>query len=190
MTFYRVDGLSLRSAEPSPPYQVEGAGSWALGGEVAVLQEAFLEVTINGEPGIVLESGRSPPTARLPNLSIELAHRDPPSPLRVYSLTLVVRPSDAPPPARFLRADSNGDGGVDISDPIHTLLWLFAGGGAPGCLDAADADDTGAVDVTDPIAALDWLFRGGPAPPPPGPHACGLDAGASLGCEQSPLCPL
>ena len=31
----------------------------------------------------------------------------------------------------FRRGDSNGDGALDISDPIYTLQFLFTGGQAP-----------------------------------------------------------
>ena len=36
--------------------------------------------------------------------------------------------------ATFFSADSNGDGSLDISDPVHVLNYLFLGGTAPVCL--------------------------------------------------------
>jgi hypothetical protein len=60
----------------------------------------------------------------------------------------------------FVRGDSNGDGSVDISDPICLLGFLFLGGPAPGCADAADADDSGILDITDAVTALTTLFLG------------------------------
>jgi hypothetical protein len=84
----------------------------------------------------------------------------------------------------FSRGDANGDGGVDISDPVAVLRYLFAGGQPPACLDAADADDSGTVDVTDPVYVLRFLFRGGPAMPPPYPDP-GEDASPDdLDCER------
>ncbi|MGQ9591777.1 MAG: hypothetical protein ACUVYA_15955 [Planctomycetota bacterium] len=67
----------------------------------------------------------------------------------------------------FIRGDSNRDGRVDVSDPVHTLRWLFLAGAEPACADAADANDDGAIDVSDPIAVLGHLFLGAGALPEP-----------------------
>ena len=67
----------------------------------------------------------------------------------------------------FVRGDSNGDGGVNISDPTFTLNHLFLGAARPWCLDAADANDDGKLDISDAIATLQYLFLGGAALPPP-----------------------
>jgi hypothetical protein len=75
----------------------------------------------------------------------------------------------------FRRGDPDGSGTIDLSDAIGVLSWLFLGGPAPGCQDAADADDDGAIDLSDPIAILGFLFLGAGAPPAPGPDACGED---------------
>jgi hypothetical protein len=74
----------------------------------------------------------------------------------------------------FVRGDSNGDGRVDISDPVHTLNFLFLGGQVLRCRRSGDGDDNGKLEITDPIYVLNHLFLGGPAPPSPYP-ACGLD---------------
>ncbi|MBI4606606.1 MAG: hypothetical protein HY721_31980 [Planctomycetes bacterium] len=84
-------------------------------------------------------------------------------------------PDACTPPVGFLRGDANGDGGINISDPIHVLSYLFLGGPVPGCPDAADGDDSGDLNITDGIFSLSWLFLGGPAPPDPGPSMCGVD---------------
>jgi len=75
---------------------------------------------------------------------------------------------------QFLRSDSNNDGKGDLSDAVWTLNYLFTGGPAPRCLEAADANDIGTVDLSDPIYHLNFLFQGGPAPPAPFPDK-GLD---------------
>ena len=92
--------------------------------------------------------------------------------------------------ARFVRGDSNGDGGIDISDPTYTLRHLFMGGPGSTCADAADANDDGEVTLSDVIYSLSYTFRGDSAPPAPFPD-CGLDGGgdeldcltATAGCE-------
>src|SRR4029453_9175297 len=60
----------------------------------------------------------------------------------------------------FKRADANADGKVDISDPVYTLAYSFAGGGEPPCLRAADANDSGVVDLSDAIYTLGFIFLG------------------------------
>jgi hypothetical protein len=74
----------------------------------------------------------------------------------------------------FRRGDANGDGAVDISDPLRILFALFAGAPPLACADAADANDDGAPDIADPVFLLDSLFLGAGALPLPGP-GCGID---------------
>ena len=87
----------------------------------------------------------------------------------------------------FIRGDTNGDGRVDVSDSISTLLFLFAGASENvTCLDAANADDDFSIHVSDAIYVLNYLFDQGPPPPAPG-EACGL-ASTSIGCESYTAC--
>ena len=74
----------------------------------------------------------------------------------------------------FIRGDVNGDGAVDISDPIIGLSYLFLGNEVNVCLDALDVDDGGVLDISDAIYVLDFLFQGGAPPPVPFPDT-GLD---------------
>ena len=66
------------------------------------------------------------------------------------------------------------------------LAFLFSGGVAPACGDAADANDDGRVDISDAVAVLGHLFLGAPEPPAPGPRTCGSDptADALERCED------
>ncbi|MCA8960295.1 MAG: IPT/TIG domain-containing protein [Planctomycetes bacterium] len=73
----------------------------------------------------------------------------------------------------FIRGDGNGDGLVDIADPVANLAYQFSLGPA-ACLDALDTNDDGTINVADPIYNLAFLFSAGPAPLPPYP-APGLD---------------
>lgn len=83
-----------------------------------------------------------------------------------------------PFPLRFSldRGDVNGDGGLDIADPLAILFHLFAGGRIEnGCGEAvADADGSGIVDIGDPVYLLSHLFLGDPEPP-------ALDGGCDCG---------
>jgi len=97
----------------------------------------------------------------------------------------------------FVRGDSNADGAIDLSDGVHLLTFLFRGGSAPTCEDAADANDDGRVDVSDAIRILLLLFRGNPPPPPPTPRTalyssedCGPDpTDDARSCTSFPPCP-
>lgn len=103
---------------------------------------------------------------------------------RPLELTFVPRTS-----TYFKRGDSNGDGKVDISDAVRTLMFLFQDASEPRCLDAADASDDGGVDITDAILTLLDFFRPGTGIPDPGPFDCGSDpTGDTLGCAAHTLC--
>ena len=74
----------------------------------------------------------------------------------------------------FIRADSNSDGSLDISDPVRTLEALFVDGVRPLCLKSHDSNDDGVVDLSDAVFSLFFLFQGGAAPGTPFP-SCGED---------------
>jgi len=92
------------------------------------------------------------------------------------------------PSASFVRGDVDADGGHSISDAVRILLYLFAAGAEPGCLDTADVDDTGAVNLGDATFLLAHLFqRGSPPAAPtsecgPDPSADGLSCSSFGGC--------
>ncbi len=88
----------------------------------------------------------------------------------------------------FLRGDSDGNGGLQITDAIATLNHLFAGTFDPPCLDALDYDDDGTVVISDAIASLTHLFAGGPPPADPGKETCGPDPSDAdpLDCATPP----
>ena len=88
----------------------------------------------------------------------------------------------------FRRGFINRDDRVDLGDDIFMLNYIFAGGAAPGCMDAADVNDDGELDIADPIYLLGWQFRDGPPPPPPF-EICGADTTPDdLDCATFPLC--
>ena len=76
---------------------------------------------------------------------------------------------------RFRRGDVDGSGATNISDAVFTLSYLFLGGVALGCPDAADVDDNGEINISDPVALLSFLFLGAEPLALPGPDDCGLD---------------
>lgn len=100
-------------------------------------------------------------------------------------------PPDSDPSGRpFRRGDSNADGTLDVSDPVHVLINLFvAGAGGLPCEAAADPNGDGAVDVSDAVYLLNYLFLGGVPPVAPFPD-CGRDsAPGALSCDRYEACP-
>jgi len=102
-----------------------------------------------------------------------------------------------PAGVRFVRGDGNSDGAINLTDGVIPLLYLFTGGDAPACVDAADTNDTGAIEITDAIIIFSWLFSGGAAPVSPSPTGaayqpgdCGEDeTDDDAGClSVSPVC--
>ncbi|MEM7230963.1 MAG: hypothetical protein AAF517_02240 [Planctomycetota bacterium] len=74
----------------------------------------------------------------------------------------------------FVRADTDANGRIELTDAVVTLGYLFLGNSGPGCLDRADSNDDGSVDIADPILTLNFLFLGGASPSAPFPEA-GID---------------
>ena len=86
----------------------------------------------------------------------------------------------------FVRGNANGDGDMDLTDPICILDFLFRGGEPLACQDAADANDDGDIDLSDAIKILMVLYQVAdplPAPyPEPGhdPTPDGLDCASGV----------
>ncbi len=88
-----------------------------------------------------------------------------------------------PPPAEFVRGDSNRDGRVDITDAVRTLRHLYAGV-AIACADAADSNDDETLNLADATYILAYLFQAGPTVPAPFPNSGRDPSGDALGCER------
>ncbi|HVR72698.1 MAG TPA: hypothetical protein VMT52_00125 [Planctomycetota bacterium] len=87
----------------------------------------------------------------------------------------------------FLRGDANGDGLLNIGDPVDSLSYLFLGGTLT-CLDASDVDDNGSIEISDAIGLLGYLFIG-TLPPLPPFQACGQDPSDDrLSCDAFDAC--
>jgi hypothetical protein len=97
----------------------------------------------------------------------------------------------------FRRGDANNDGFVDLSDAIYISSYLYSGGPAPVCFDAADANDDELLDLSDTIAITRYVYNPSAIAFPglntlPEPHPqCGFDI-KKLGVPgpQSPSGPL
>ena len=62
----------------------------------------------------------------------------------------------------FIRGDVDGNGAIDINDPVAILNFMFQSGRAT-CLDSADTDDSGVIDINDAVYLLNWMFLSGSA---------------------------
>jgi len=91
------------------------------------------------------------------------------------------------------KGDINGDGELNVTDPVLILRYLFGGGQGSlpcgdGTLESAgnvallNVDGAGGVDVTDAIHMLGFLFQGGPAGEIEGD--CVRISGCDDGCAQ------
>ncbi len=90
----------------------------------------------------------------------------------------------------FRRGDATADGDLNITDAVSTLNFLFLGGTALNCADAADADDNGAINITDAVYTLNFLFLGGTEIPEPAGPECGIDpTDDAVGCDDFAHCP-
>jgi hypothetical protein len=84
----------------------------------------------------------------------------------------------------FRRGDANADARVDVADASYALNFLFLGGPAPSCENAADVNDDARVDISDPSFLLNFLFLGGRTVPAPFP-GCGVDPSPEgFGCLE------
>src|SRR3989442_3735762 len=104
----------------------------------------------------------------------------------IFLLVTSLRSLSTANAALFLRADTNQDGRVDVSDPVATLASLFGNGSALPCLDAADSDDNGRLDITDAIVTLGYLFLGRSSLPPPFPEDGEDPTEDGLACGPAP----
>ncbi|MDH3889550.1 MAG: dockerin type I repeat-containing protein [candidate division Zixibacteria bacterium] len=77
------------------------------------------------------------------------------------------RPDDGccQPPER-MRGDINCDGvpGMDISDLVYLVDYMFTGGPEPCCFEDADVNCDGSIDISDLVYVVDYMFTGGPQP--------------------------
>ncbi len=76
---------------------------------------------------------------------------------------------------KFKRGDVDANGSVNIADGVSLLNYLFGGGAAPTCADAADTSDAGQLTIASAVFVLNFLFSSGAAPPAPGHEECGPD---------------
>lgn len=147
-----------------------------LEGDVTVARialEATFPASDGCEPGrVFFADGRQGGGRAVDNVATFLGHSVRPV-LGECSFELCTRPGEN----RWFSYDCNGDGQLDLSDPICHLSFLYLGGREPDCMETLDFNGDGGRDISDPISALGFLFLGRP------PHNRGP------GCQDYPTCP-
>jgi hypothetical protein len=63
-----------------------------------------------------------------------------------------------------LCGDANGDEGVNISDAVHLISYIFSGGLPPNPLQNGDVDCNAAVNISDAVYLISYIFAGGYLP--------------------------
>ena len=59
----------------------------------------------------------------------------------------------------------HGDG-IDISDLVYLVDYMFVSGPMPPCLQEADLNADNGIDISDLVYLVDYMFVGGPEPLP------------------------
>jgi hypothetical protein len=64
--------------------------------------------------------------------------------------------------------DANSSGGVNISDAVFLISYIFSGGAAPAACNYAngmgDANGSGTINISDAVYLISYIFSGGAAP--------------------------
>jgi hypothetical protein len=63
----------------------------------------------------------------------------------------------------YILGDVNGDGKVNIADPIYLLNYLFVGGDPPVNDEVAEVNCDQVVNISDAVYLTNYLFGQGPA---------------------------
>ncbi len=64
----------------------------------------------------------------------------------------------------YSTGDANGDGTINVGDPVYLINHIFKSGPAPVPLEAGDANCDTAVNVGDAVFLINFIFNGGPPP--------------------------
>jgi hypothetical protein len=64
----------------------------------------------------------------------------------------------------LLSGDADHSGGINISDAVYCISYIFSGGPAPDPLPLGDANCDGTVNISDAVYLIAYIFSGGPAP--------------------------
>lgn len=64
----------------------------------------------------------------------------------------------------FLAGDVNGNGSIEIGDPVAMILYLYHDGPMLFCPQAGDLNGNSGIDLGDALILVNYIFKGGPRP--------------------------
>jgi hypothetical protein len=64
----------------------------------------------------------------------------------------------------YICGDANADQGVNVSDAVYVINYVFIGGNPPNPLESGDCNCDGAVNVSDAVWVINFVFIGGNEP--------------------------
>ncbi len=64
----------------------------------------------------------------------------------------------------YVCGDADGSTGLNISDAVYLIAYIFSGGSVPVPLSSGDADCSGGVNISDAVYLIGYIFSGGVQP--------------------------
>ncbi|MEZ5357804.1 MAG: M28 family peptidase [Candidatus Zixiibacteriota bacterium] len=64
----------------------------------------------------------------------------------------------------YTTGDANGDGTINIGDPVYLINYIFKGGPAPDPIESGDANCDGSPNIGDAVFLINYIFKSGPPP--------------------------
>lgn len=65
---------------------------------------------------------------------------------------------------QYICGDANSDDGVNVSDAVYIINFVFVGGAAPNPYEAGNANCDSGVNVSDAVYIINYIFVGGSSP--------------------------
>ena len=86
-------------------------------------------------------------------------------PLQLMISTADANHNGLPDACDYVCGDADHSSGVDISDAVYLISYIFGGGPAPDPVLSGDADCSGDTpDISDVVYLIAYIFAGGPSP--------------------------
>lgn len=170
---------TLSTFDSDIPFQVNDLeGDWFVEAALAESEDGTL-----ADPVVVRKGNRG----RLVPVFQTQDQDDPKGLVSVEIINYLMNWRMPPEVPHFRRGDVDGNGALEVTDPIQSLSFQFIGI-VPRCLIACDFDGNGKIEITDPILNLSHQFLGTEPPAPPGKENCGCYGYGSseLDCAEPP----